>query len=74
MAETITYLEAIRRALITAIEGDERVFLIGEDVGPYGGYGGLHAGTKLFMMVQMLLGRLEILAPLALMTPGFWKR
>ncbi len=37
MSETITYLEAIRRALIAALEEDERVFLIGEDIGPYGG-------------------------------------
>jgi 2-oxoisovalerate dehydrogenase E1 component beta subunit len=37
MGETITYLEAIRRALIRALESDERVFLIGEDIGPYGG-------------------------------------
>ena len=37
MTTTITYLEAIRRALIHAMNEDERVFLIGEDVGPYGG-------------------------------------
>jgi 2-oxoisovalerate dehydrogenase E1 component beta subunit len=37
MAEMITYLEAIRRALIHALQTDERVFLIGEDIGPYGG-------------------------------------
>lgn len=49
--------------------------LIGKiDVGPYGGYGELHPGAKLFMTGQMVLGRLEILAPLALLTPGFWKR
>ncbi len=37
MAETITYLEAVRRALIRALENDDRVFLLGEDIGPYGG-------------------------------------
>ena len=37
MSETITYLEAIRRALIRALKEDERVFLIGEDIGAYGG-------------------------------------
>lgn len=44
------------------------------DLGPYSGYGELHPLTKLFMCLQMVLGRLEILAPLALLTPGFWKR
>lgn len=43
------------------------------DLGPYGGYGDLYPGAKLFMSLQMVLGRLEILAPLALLTPRFWK-
>ncbi len=34
---TITYAEAVREALATAMETDERVFLLGEDVGVYGG-------------------------------------
>lgn len=42
-------------------------------VGPYAGYGFLHPATKLFMSLQMVLGRLEILAPLALLTPRFWR-
>jgi 2-oxoisovalerate dehydrogenase E1 component beta subunit len=36
MAE-ITYIEAIRQALWEEMERDERVFLIGEDIGAYGG-------------------------------------
>jgi pyruvate dehydrogenase E1 component beta subunit len=32
-----TYREAVREALREALEGDERVFLMGEDVGRYGG-------------------------------------
>jgi 2-oxoisovalerate dehydrogenase E1 component beta subunit len=36
MAE-ITYLEAIRQALWEEMDQDERVFLIGEDIGTYGG-------------------------------------
>ena len=36
MPET-TYLEAIRQAMFEEMERDERVFLIGEDVGLYGG-------------------------------------
>jgi len=45
MAETLiptaggetTYLEAIRQAMWEEMEVDPRVFLIGEDVGNYGG-------------------------------------
>ena len=33
----ITYLEALRRGLWEEMERDERVFLLGEDVGAYGG-------------------------------------
>ncbi|MEM7048974.1 MAG: alpha-ketoacid dehydrogenase subunit beta [Acidobacteriota bacterium] len=36
MSET-TYLEAIRRGMWDAMEQDERVFMIGEDIGIYGG-------------------------------------
>jgi 2-oxoisovalerate dehydrogenase E1 component beta subunit len=33
----ITYLEAIRQALLEEMAADERVFIMGEDVGAYGG-------------------------------------
>src|SRR4029453_19622742 len=33
----VTYIEAIRLAMLEEMEGDERVFVIGEDVGTYGG-------------------------------------
>jgi acetoin:2,6-dichlorophenolindophenol oxidoreductase subunit beta len=34
---TLTYAEAVREALAQAMTADERVFLLGEDVGVYGG-------------------------------------
>jgi pyruvate dehydrogenase E1 component beta subunit len=34
---TITYREALRQGLYEALENDERAFLMGEDVGKYGG-------------------------------------
>ena len=34
---TMTYAEAIREALAQAMAADDRVFLMGEDVGIYGG-------------------------------------
>ena len=37
MALSITYLEAIRQALFDEMAADERVFVLGEDVGAYGG-------------------------------------
>lgn len=40
----ITYLEAIREALIQALERDQRVYLIGEDIGSYGGAFGVTKG------------------------------
>lgn len=40
----ITYLEAVREAMTQEMEQDERVFLIGEDVGQYGGAFGASFG------------------------------
>ena len=34
---TVTYVEAIRQGLWEEMERDERVFILGEDVGVYGG-------------------------------------
>jgi pyruvate dehydrogenase E1 component beta subunit len=34
---TVTYREAVKQALRDALESDERVFLMGEDIGAYGG-------------------------------------
>lgn len=39
-----TYREAVRAALREALLADERVFLLGEDVGPYGGAHGVSLG------------------------------
>jgi pyruvate dehydrogenase E1 component beta subunit len=41
---TVTYREAIRAAIREALLGDERVFLMGEDVGAYGGCFGVSKG------------------------------
>jgi pyruvate dehydrogenase E1 component beta subunit len=40
----VTYREAIREAIRDAMRRDERVFLMGEDVGPYGGGFGVSKG------------------------------
>jgi pyruvate/2-oxoglutarate/acetoin dehydrogenase E1 component len=41
---TLTYAEALREALVEEMERDERVFLMGEDIGVYGGIFGVTAG------------------------------
>jgi pyruvate dehydrogenase E1 component beta subunit len=41
---TLTYAEAVREALAEAMEADERVFLLGEDIGVYGGAFGVTTG------------------------------
>lgn len=41
---TMTYREALREGLRDALRDDERVFLLGEDVGPYGGAFGVSRG------------------------------
>jgi 2-oxoisovalerate dehydrogenase E1 component beta subunit len=44
MAKEITYLEAIREALSEEMRRDSKVFVLGEDVGPYGGAFGVTQG------------------------------
>ena len=43
-ADEITYLEAVRLALADAMRDDDRVFLLGEDIGAFGGAFGATAG------------------------------
>jgi 2-oxoisovalerate dehydrogenase E1 component beta subunit len=43
-AGEVTYLEAIRAALQDAMREDDRVFLLGEDIGAFGGAFGVTAG------------------------------
>jgi pyruvate dehydrogenase E1 component beta subunit len=40
----ITYLEAVREAMVQEMRSDPEVFLIGEDVGTYGGAFGVSMG------------------------------
>ena len=44
MTGEITYLEAIRAAIAEAMREDERVFLLGEDIGHFGGPFGVTKG------------------------------
>ena len=40
----IFYIDAVKEAITQSMEADKRVFLIGEDVGVYGGAFGLTVG------------------------------
>src|SRR5271154_5776377 len=44
MAKELSYLEAIREALTEEMRRDPKVFVLGEDVGPYGGAFGVTQG------------------------------
>lgn len=44
MSREISYLEAIREALVEEMRRDPKVFVLGEDVGPYGGAFGVTQG------------------------------
>jgi trk system potassium uptake protein TrkH len=52
----------------------QAVKTLGPNVGPFGGFGDLSGWTKLVLAFQMILGRLELLPVLALLTPAFWRR
>lgn len=44
MSKDLSYLEAIREALLEEMRRDPKVFVLGEDVGPYGGAFGVTQG------------------------------
>src|SRR6185436_15070658 len=44
MPKDMTYLDAIREALLEEMRRDSKVFVLGEDVGPYGGAFGVTQG------------------------------
>lgn len=68
MVEPTQVAEVMHGTAMAAVLGD------GPNPGPWGGFGGLHGWTKLVMILQMLLGRLELLTMFALLSPSFWRR
>lgn len=58
------------------VEGTRATLLspTGINLGPYGSFGDLPAHLKVWGMLQMLLGRLEIMALLVFISPRFWRR
>jgi trk system potassium uptake protein TrkH len=78
-------LSVISSLLITAIEGDGMVGIVGTfatignigpgfgAIGPMGSYGNLSAPTKTILILNMVVGRLEIIPFVAMLHPSFWK-
>lgn len=46
---------------------------LGQTIGPVGNFASLPDGAKWLLSIGMLLGRLEIMTVLVLLTPGFWR-
>jgi len=71
--------------IVTVIEGDASVGLVGTaatignigpgygEIGPMGSFGGLSVVTKVIFIINMIVGRLELIPFLAMLHPGFWK-
>lgn len=70
--------------IVTVIEGDAAVGLVGTaatignigpgfgEIGPMGSFGNLTAPTKIIFILNMVVGRLELIPFLAMLHPDFW--
>ncbi len=70
--------------IVTIIEGNASVGLVGTvatignigpgfgEIGPMGGFGGLSSATKIIFILNMVVGRLELIPFLAMLHPDFW--
>ena len=64
--------------LITALSGAATAVAnvgpgLGETIGPVGNFSTFSDSAKWIMVIAMLMGRLEILTVLVLVTPVFWR-
>ncbi len=79
-------LATISAFVVTVIEGSGTVGLVGTattignvgpgfgDIGPMGSFGGLAVPTKIIFIINMIVGRLELIPFLAMLHPDFWVR
>lgn len=70
---------------VTIIEGSASIGLVGTgatignigpgfgEIGPMGTYGNLSWATKIIFIVNMIVGRLELIPFLAMLHPDFWR-
>ncbi|MBS3669290.1 MULTISPECIES: TrkH family potassium uptake protein [Halomonadaceae] len=72
-------LSALGLDLVTAISGAATAVAnvgpgLGDTIGPAGNFSSLPEAAKWLLCIGMLMGRLEILTVVVLMTPMFWRR
>lgn len=65
--EPITAISAAATAIANVGPG------LGPEIGPSGNFAGLNDGAKGVLTLAMLLGRLELLSVLVILTPAFWR-
>lgn len=70
----LTTVDPVEAARVLHAGGTAATLAGTENVGPFGGFGGLQGWTKVVLTAQMILGRLELMTAVALLTPGFWRR
>ena len=70
--------------VVTIIEGDAAVGVVGTaatignigpgygEIGPMGSFGGLSVATRIIFIINMIVGRLELIPFLAMLHPDFW--
>jgi len=70
--------------VVTVLEGSAAVGLVGTaatignigpgfgEIGPMGSFGGLSVPTKIIFIINMVVGRLELIPFLAMLHPDFW--
>ena len=73
-----------RASLVTMIEQDAAIGFVGTAatignigpgfgaIGPMGSFGNLHLATKIIFILDMIVGRLELIPFLAMLCPEFW--
>lgn len=71
--------------IVTIIEGDAGIGLVGTaatignigpgygEIGPMGSFGGLSVATKIIFIINMIVGRLELIPFLAMLNLDFWR-
>lgn len=72
-------LSALGLDLVTALSGAATAVAnvgpgLGDTIGPAGNFSSLPEAAKWLLCIGMLMGRLEILTVVVLMTPMFWRR
>jgi hypothetical protein len=84
LTEVLNRIQAQKVDVIAPIEQDAAIGFVGTAatignigpgfgaIGPIGSFGNLHLATKIIFTVDMIVGRLELIPFLAMLSPEFW--